>query len=74
MSFPFQRTPQRFPQPSLGDRRGAYASPKNFNGDIVLGEGPGRLVGADSHGELIGILCLAAHPDTADLVEQQRFV
>ncbi|WP_299651054.1 hypothetical protein [uncultured Jannaschia sp.] len=74
MSFPFQRTPQTFPQPSLGHRRGAYASPKNFNGDLVLGDGRGRVVTADSHTELVCILCLAAHPDTAEIVEQQRFV
>lgn len=73
MSHPFQRASQTFLQPSRGHRRGGYASPKNFNGDLVLGDGPGRIVTADSHGELVDILCLAAHPDTADLAEQQRF-
>lgn len=73
MSPSCQRLPQASPEPSRGHRRGGYASPKNFNGDAIIGDGPGRVLTADSHGELIANLCLAAHPDTADLVEQQRF-
>ncbi|MDE4099702.1 hypothetical protein [Phaeobacter gallaeciensis] len=73
MSYPFQQGSIRLPDPSLADRDVPAASKGHFTGQIVLGDGPGRITQLESHHELQACLCLAARPETDEICEQVGF-
>jgi hypothetical protein len=63
----------RLPEPSAGDRATQVGSSHHFTGQIVLGDGPGRVVGLESHLEMKAALILAARSSTDALFEQIAF-
>lgn len=63
----------RLPEPSAGDRATQVGSSHHFTGQIVQGDGPGRVVGLESHLEMKAALILAARPSTDALFEQIAF-
>jgi hypothetical protein len=63
----------RLPEPSTGDRATQVGSSHHFTGQIVLGDGPGRVVGLESHLEMKAALILAARRSTDALFEQIAF-
>jgi hypothetical protein len=64
---------QRLAQASHSTRRVSGSSKNHLSGFFVFGDDEGRVVQAESHLEFNYALCLAAHPDTADLHEQVLF-
>lgn len=64
----------RLPEPSAGNRATQVGSSHHCTGQIVIGDGPGRLHGTDSHLEMNSTLMLAARAETAALFEQIAFV
>ncbi|QCO54444.1 hypothetical protein EOK75_00575 [Pseudorhodobacter turbinis] len=73
MTHPQENYGQRPVQPSHSKRNLSGASRNHLTGLFVFGDGDGRVVGSESHLEFNFALCLAAHPDTADLHEQVPF-
>lgn len=73
MSFQFQGDGFRLPLSSLGDRVTQVGSSHHFTGRLVLGNGPGRVVGTESDGELNCAFLLISRRETADLIEQVAF-
>ena len=63
----------RLPEPSAGDRATQVGSSHHFTGQIVLGDGRGRVVGLESHLEMKAALILAARSSTDALFEQIAF-
>lgn len=63
----------RLPEPSAGDRVTQVGSSEHFTGQIVIGDGPGRLLGTESHLEMKAALILAVRPTTGALFEQIAF-
>lgn len=64
---------RRLPQPSTAMRAVSRTSQFHFNGQTVIGDGPGRLVLTDSRLEMNWLKVLLARSDTADLHEQVMF-
>lgn len=60
----------RLPEPSRASRKIARASRGHFNGHVVAGDGPGRIIRTESHLELVVLLVLLARPEIVDVVEQ----
>lgn len=58
------------PEPSLASRSIARTSRHHFNGQLVAGEGAGRVMRTESHLELLVLLVLLARPEIARIVEQ----
>ncbi|WP_411353092.1 hypothetical protein PNH50_18910 (plasmid) [Leisingera aquaemixtae] len=73
MSNPFYQGGRRLPSASLADRDVPAASKGHFTGQIILGNGPGRVVQLESHHELLVCICLAARPETDEVFEQVAF-
>lgn len=63
----------QLPKPSEGDRSTQVGSSHHFTGCVVLGRGPGRRVGTESHLERKAALIIDARRETRHLVEQKRF-
>lgn len=63
----------RLPEPSAGDRATQVGSSEHFTGQIVIGDGPGRVLGLESHLEMKAALILAARSSTDALFEQILF-
>jgi hypothetical protein len=61
------------PEASAGDRATQVGSSHHFTGQIVIGDGRGRVLGTESHLEMKATLILAARPETAALFEQIAF-
>lgn len=64
---------QRLVTASHSTRKVSGSSKNHLTGFFVFGDGEGRVVQSESHLEFNYALCLAAHPDTADLHEQVPF-
>lgn len=64
---------QRLVTASHSTRKVSGSSKNHLTGFFVFGDGEGRVVQSESHLEFDYALCLAAHPDTADLHEQVPF-
>ncbi|MBK1636498.1 hypothetical protein [Rhodovulum adriaticum] len=63
----------QLPDPSLAQRKVPWGTRFHFTGQIVLGDGPGRVVRTESHTEFTCCLCLASRPETAKIHEQVAF-
>ena len=72
MSYPFSG-PMELPAPSVAQHHIALSSPTNFSGQMVVGDGPGRVVLTNSHLELDWSMVLIARSDTANIFEQVEF-
>lgn len=64
----------RLPAPSLGHRNTMVGSSHHLTGRRVIGEGPGRRLGHESHIEAKASMILAARRETLCLVEQFRII
>lgn len=73
MSFSSNAGGIRLPEFSAGDRATQVGSKFHFTGGMVLGDGPGRRMGQDSHMERQATLIIHARRETANLVEQVHF-
>lgn len=62
----------RLPAQSLGNRKTQVGSSHHLTGRLVIGEGPGRRLGFESHLEAKAAMILAARRETLSLVEQFR--
>jgi hypothetical protein len=60
----------RLPEPSRASRKIARASRGHFNGHVVAGDGPGRIIRTESNLELLVLLALLMRPEIVDVVEQ----
>lgn len=60
------------PAQSVGNRKTQVGSSHHFTGRLVIGEGPGRRLGFESHLEAKAAMILAARRETLSLVEQFR--
>ncbi|KEJ89010.1 hypothetical protein [Sulfitobacter donghicola] len=73
MSYPFHPGGFRLPEASSGNRSTQVGSSYHFTGQIIVGDGPGRCLGTESHLEMKGALILSTRPETAAIFDQIVF-
>lgn len=73
MSYNVETGGIRLPEQSAAERSTQVGSSHHFTGQIVIGDGVGRLLRTESHLEMKAALILAVRPETAELFEQIAF-